>query len=854
MPPAASEAKCPVAHSSSSTFGSDEEAVTYVIVVERGRQPEIEGFIVPVSSGDSDLSQFRHDIASRSTEASIIPSAVELLDSNGNPLETIKDLLVSRIAYLARPLVGRRAPDIKGYPILGVVPLIITPKGFRYEINKFFEQHGDTVGFSIMGAYQIATRDPLVAAAIMNDSEYFYKGLEVPNNILKDVGGDGLVTTSSKDAAWKLSHRVLLPAFSASAMKIYGEEMIGCAQDASKLVESFGADHSIDVLAFTTNIAFQTVGKVGLGYDFKTLDPNNKEQHEFLTAMEFCLGQVVSRSFKPRFWKHLPLGVNYQFDANMDKLKAIINECIDQRRNSPDATNMKKDLLGYMLNARAPDEDDNLVGLSDDLIFDQILTLGIAGYETSANTMAWALYLLDKHPDIQQKVVQELANVGITPDSPPTIKQVTQLKYMVQVLKEILRVLPPVPLLSKTCDKTCILPGGYKAFKDESVVIHCHSLHHNPKTFPDPYKFDPERFNEENIKKIPEGGYLPFSSGARACIGMQFAMMEMRVVLATLLSRFVFTTIGNKEVPYDPVGATAKPLEMFMTAVKRDYFPKPNADISALGSTASNGTTFDLRSLHPSGIDTSNLPAATIVFGSNMGVSEDYAVQMSEKLKLLGYADVAVKPLDDWDYTAAKPADGKKSLVIVITSTYNGVPPDNANRFAEAIAAESRTDLLKGVDYLVFGCGNTMWRTFQKFPRFVYERLGQLGASPLADFQYGDSNDDLDEDYLQWSLHTCTQLVEHYGSNAGGLTEIVASKELPFSLKFVADATAAAAPFRIAPENAAVKVNRELQDVEKSGRSTRHIEITLSESSGIAYQTGDHLNVYPANSASVVRE
>ncbi|KAI8324918.1 cytochrome P450, partial [Martensiomyces pterosporus] len=717
-----------------------------------------------------------------------------------------------------------------------------------------FDVHGDTLQYYLFDTNVLSTRDPAVAREMMHDSEYFYKKVLFPFSEIKALANDGLFTTSSTDEVWKLSHRLLMPAFSASAMKIYAEDMVRIAEKASALVATYSSDQPIDVVNFTTNVTFQTVGQVGLGHDFRLLDSSDSPQHPFIFGMNYCLGEIVKRASRTRYWKHLPIDSNYQFAEHLAAMKSIMQEVIDERRRSPDATNMKKDLLGFMLNARAPNSDGELTGLSDDVIHDQIITFGIAGSETTANTLSWILYLLDKHPAVQARVLQEMANVGIVPDKQVTVKQSSQLTYLTQVMKETLRLFPPVGTLSKYCTKDCVLPGGFIVRKGMSTRINVWAMHHSEKVYPNPFTFDPDRFSAENIKKIPDGAWLPFSSGPRACIGMQFALIEMRIVLATLLPRFQFTVADGGEVTYVRRAITAKPDGLAMTAHKREDFPDPSSDV-AVAEAASAGATVDLRTVGKPALDSAALPSATVAYGSNMGTSEDYAIQMGKQLRMMGYTDVAIKPLDEWDF-AATAADSKRSLVVVITSTYNGVPPDNAAAFAKAIEAETRTDLLKDVDYVVFGCGNTMWRTFQKFPRFVFDRLGQLGATPIAEFQYGDSNKDLDEDYLQWSLRMGAHLAEHYGSGAGGLAEVVAAKALPFSLKLVPRAeTGSVVPFRVAPENATIKVSRELQDVEKSGgRSTRHIEITLSESAGISYQTGDHLNVYPVNSANTVRE
>ncbi|KAI8318643.1 hypothetical protein GQ54DRAFT_314312 [Martensiomyces pterosporus] len=185
---------------------------------------------------------------------------------------------------------------------------------------------------------------------------------------------------------WKLSRRILALVFSVSAMRVYGEEMAEAARGAEPLLDSHGPEHSIDVLSFTAKLAFQTTSMGGIGYGFRTLGPSNTEQH----------------AFRPRFWKRLPLGVNYRFGKRMGVLKEIVQTCVDQLRNPPDTASMKKGRLDCMLIAQAPDKNRNLAGLGNGLIFDQILAVSIVGYETPANTLARVLYLVDKHPGIQQ--------------------------------------------------------------------------------------------------------------------------------------------------------------------------------------------------------------------------------------------------------------------------------------------------------------------------------------------------------------------------------------------------------------------------------------------------------------------
>ncbi|ORX72439.1 hypothetical protein DL89DRAFT_265990 [Linderina pennispora] len=331
-------------------------------------------------------------------------------------------------------------------------------------------------------------------------------------------------------------------------------------------------------------------------------------------------------------------------------------------------------------------------------------------------------------------------------------------------------------------------------------------------------------------------------------------MMELRAVLARLLSRYEFHVVGDGEPQHHPTKITTSPMDLFMTVQKRTSLPDADTPIATDAGGANDNYTVEHPALHPltHTVSADKLPRTFVVYGSNMGTSEDYATQITGQLRRMGFADITLLPLDDWDFASMQSADGRRSLVVAITSTYNGMPPDNARNFAKLLDQGTRTDILKDVDFALFGCGNSLWHTFLKFPRHLYQRLNELGATPLTEFTAGDSNDDLDDEFMKWSLQVGMIVTGHYNSSVDAYIDIVTDKSLPYSLKYVDNSPAA--PFRLSLENASVKVNCELQDVERSGRSTRHIEITLDDTSDISYTTGDHLNIYPVNAPGVVRE
>jgi cytochrome P450/NADPH-cytochrome P450 reductase len=159
--------------------------------------------------------------------------------------------------------------------------------------------------------------------------------------------------------------------------------------------------------------------------------------------------QAFKRMLQPKVLKLMPLESNRRFDRSIKLMHSTVDEVIQQRKNGPEAKDMNKDVLGFMLNAR----DENDLGLTDENIRDQVITFLIAGHETTSNTLSWTLYELSRHPEIEEKILQEIVDLGITHDGLPTSKQSSSMKYTNQVLKETLRMYSPLRALGKYCTK-----------------------------------------------------------------------------------------------------------------------------------------------------------------------------------------------------------------------------------------------------------------------------------------------------------------------------------------------------------------------------------------------------------------
>jgi cytochrome P450 len=304
-------------------------------------------------------------------------------------------------------------------------------------------------------------------------------------------------------------------------------------QTMNNIFAHYKPDEKVDILHWMTAVTFETIGRIGFGYSFDMLQRIDEPSHPFIDAMSFSLGESAARFFKASFVKKLPTETNNNYKKNNDLMKTIVEQVIKERKEGPDANDIQKDLLGFMLNAR----DEHSLGLSDQNIRDQVITFLIAGHDTTANTLAWTLYHLALDPEIEAKVLQEIANVGISSNEYPTPEQISSLKYMHRVLKEVLRLYPPVRVLGKYCKKDCVVPGGYSIKAGNTCMISAYNMHRNPDVYPNPTKFDPERWTPEEEQKRSRYAWLPFSTGPRSCIGMAFALQGMKRIT---ISWFLF--------------------------------------------------------------------------------------------------------------------------------------------------------------------------------------------------------------------------------------------------------------------------------------------------------------------------
>ncbi|AYJ50831.1 cytochrome P450 [Rhodococcus sp. P1Y] len=392
--------------------------------------------------------------------------------------------------------------------------------------------------------------------AELNDETRFAKFLALPHRKLRALGGDGLFTAFNSEPNWGAAHRILMPGFSRDAMRTYHRVM---TEVAAELVEHWGRrpNTSIDVTADLNKLTLENMARAGFGYSF---DAFVSKDDEFVAAIVRILGFVNRTSNDLPFMRVFRRGESARNERDIAYVHGVVDDVIERRLHNPDTRH--DDLLDLMLHTPDPETGETLDRIN---IRHQVLTFLVAGNETTAGTLAFALYFLATHPDVAAKVRAEVDSAV----DPISFEGVSKLRYTRSVVDETLRLWPSAPgYFRKAREDTSIGDGQYSMKAGEWAFVLTLGVHRDPVWGPDPERFDPDRFSSERAKSRPAQAYRPFGTGMRGCIGRQFALHESVLTLAELTRAFEFELEDGYELDVQE-SLTLKPQNMRMTVRSR---------------------------------------------------------------------------------------------------------------------------------------------------------------------------------------------------------------------------------------------------------------------------------------------
>lgn len=293
-----------------------------------------------------------------------------------------------------------------------------------------------------------------------------------------------------------------------------------------------------------SHLTLDIIGRCAFGYNFDTVLSGESEVStafsEVVLGINFA--RVMRQNLIP-FYKYLPFSDNVRARKCLELTDETVLEIIKTRRKEKkegEKVSCKPDLLDLLMDQY---DEDTGSGMDDELLRAQVFTFMLAGHETTSVSMVWTLYELARHPDIAEKIRNEIKLV-MQESSEMTWAKLAEMKFLGNVIKESLRIHPPASAAVRVANK-CDVIGGYEIPKGTNVALGIDAVHHSPKYWRDPHGFNPQRFdeNDENYQSHHPYAFLPFTAGPRSCIGSKFAMVEMKAVLCTLLRHFTFEEI-----------------------------------------------------------------------------------------------------------------------------------------------------------------------------------------------------------------------------------------------------------------------------------------------------------------------
>ena len=372
--------------------------------------------------------------------------------------------------------------------------------------------------------------DPALARHVLLQNSDNYDRRTPAFDALRVVLGNGLVTSGG--AFWKRQRRIAQPAFSSESVRNFAPVIARLAAETADDWERAAArGDSVDACTDMMRVTLRIVAEALFGDDLADDAPVINREFPVIVA---CLAARIASPIRPPVW--LPTANNRRLRPALAALDAIVTRLIATKRRrlveEGEPQDGHRDLLTTLMLARDAETGE---AMSDAQLRDEVMTFMISGHETTATALSWLWYLLDRHPEEQDRLRDELR--GVTGGRPPTVDHLSQLPRLRAVVQETLRLYPPLWMF----DRRALGPddlAGTKVAKGDLVIFCPYSSHRLPELWADPEAFRPERFEEGHAEQKNKFAYLPFGVGPRTCIGIHLAMIEAQIIMGTLLGRF----------------------------------------------------------------------------------------------------------------------------------------------------------------------------------------------------------------------------------------------------------------------------------------------------------------------------
>jgi cytochrome P450 len=437
---------------------------------------------------------------------------------------------------IAQAVHHQPVPKAHGLPVLGhMLEFGNDPLGL---LHRAFEEHGDLVRFNLGHIPVYAVSSPELTQQIMIERVKEFPKLERGKGSsrgLSLIGGNGLLTNSDFDS-WMMQRRMMQPMFHRQRLAAMGQKMVDATQAMITRWENVDSPIDIDheMLHVTMDIILRTM------FSADATSAAADAGHASTVALRFVSKRLAMPIQLPVKW---PLPSHKSFSSAMKTLDDVIYNLIDERLPE---VGQYGDLLDMLLEARDADTGE---GMTREQLRDELVTVFLAGHETTAHSLAWTWKLLAEHPEVLEKIRLELDQV--LQGRAPNAGDLNGLTYTNQVFNEAMRLFPAAPIVLRRSDHGAQVHLNGQTYEIEpgAMLINViRNIHRHPDHWDNPESFDPDRFEPEHSQKRHRLAFMPFGAGSRMCIGNNLAQMEAVLILASVIQKFDLTLEPNQRI------------------------------------------------------------------------------------------------------------------------------------------------------------------------------------------------------------------------------------------------------------------------------------------------------------------
>ena len=424
-----------------------------------------------------------------------------------------------RIGPRGQGVVGQRPPGPPELPLIGTSRIFARDQ--LAAILDTVRTFGDVVTYKIgrQPIFLVSHPDD-IGQVVLTEQNKFMKG--ALTHELSSFLGRGLVTSEGR--FWRRQRKIAAPSFTRRHIERFADTMVECTQRALPSMHEGARNVHTDMMAMTLDIVLHTVFGDAEVPDIAAVGPLVEVMMEGFHRAHLSWRRLLPRRAIQETFDEM--------DAAGDGLDALFYGIIRQRRQRPGGYG--DDLLGRLLAAR----DDEGVGMTDEQVRDEVATIFLAGHETTALSLSFAMHLLAEHPSVQAQARAEVD--AVLGSRAATMADVAKLPFIDAVIKEAMRVLPPVYMFGRQALEQVEI-NGWVVPRGAQVLTPVWAIHRDARWFRDPETFDPQRWLDGSTEQLPKYAYLPFGGGARVCVGNHFATLEAVLGLATLLQSLEFS-------------------------------------------------------------------------------------------------------------------------------------------------------------------------------------------------------------------------------------------------------------------------------------------------------------------------